>query len=150
MHQQLTLMLLEKVPMELPANLSKRQTARLLHRQAVDMAMRGVPDTEIAQKIAEAKSGSEEQAARQLKLFFILDRLARKHNIDVTEAEVNQAIYMIAMQQGRRPEKMRQQMQRNGQIEQVYLEIRDTKTLDKVLETATINEVDNIEPAPAQ
>ncbi len=147
MHQQLTALLLEKLPMELPSNLSKRQTARLLHRQAVDMAMQGVPETDIAQKIAEAKAGSEEQAARQLKLFFILDRLARKHNIDVTENEVNQAIYMVAMQQGRRPEKLRQQMQRSGQIEQVYLEIRDTKTLDKVLETATISEVEKVETA---
>lgn len=142
MHEQICQYLLEKVPMELPTELSRRQTARILHRQALDMAMRGMSDEQIQQKLAELRAGSEQEAARRLKLFFILDRAAKQLQVEVSEAEVNGLIAMLALQQGRRPEKLRQEMIRSGQIEQVYLEVRDSKTLDAILAKAKIIETD--------
>ena len=144
-HEQVRNYLLEKVPMELPKNLSTRQTARLLHREAIELAMQGVPEPEIEQRLAEMRAGREEAAQRQLKLFFILERAAKQLEVDVTESEVNGAIYMMAMQQGRRPEKLRQEMQRNGRLEQVYLETRDAKTLDKIITKAKVTEVASLE-----
>ena len=48
---------------------------------------------------------------------------------------------MMAMQQGRRPDKLRQEMAQQGQIEQLYLQLREQKTLDKILEQAKVTEV---------
>ncbi|MEX0776253.1 MAG: trigger factor [Phycisphaeraceae bacterium] len=141
LHKQITDYLMEKVNLELPEGLSKRQTARLLQRQAMEMAYQGVPEQEIQQKIADMRSGSEEEARRQLKLFFIINEAAKKLNIEVSENEVNGMIAMMAMQQSRRPEKLRQEMQRNGQIEQVYLQARERKTLDKIIEQSKVEEV---------
>jgi FKBP-type peptidyl-prolyl cis-trans isomerase (trigger factor) len=62
--------------------------------------------------------------------------------IDVSEEEVNNRISEIAAQYGRRPEKLRTQMNQSGQLEQLYLQIRDGKVVDKLLETAEITEVD--------
>lgn len=146
MYDQVRKQLLDKVELELPEKMTGRQTARVLRNQAMDLAYRGVPEQQIEQQIAELRSSSEEEAKRQLKLFFILDQAAKDLNIEVNDQEVNGRITMMALYQGRRPEKLRQQMQRSGEIESLFLSIRDQKTLDKILESAKITDVD----APAK
>ncbi len=147
MHEQVCNHLMEKVDLTLPEGLTGRQTARILRRQAMEMAYAGSSEQEIEQRIAEQRSRSEEDARKQLKLFFILDKASKDLSIDVSEGEVNQRIYMLAMQQGRRPEKLRQHLARTGEIEQIFLQIREQKTLDKILEKAQVTEVDQLPAA---
>ena len=141
MHKQVADYLVENVDLELPKGVTGRQTARLLQRQQMELAYRGVPEDEIAQKIAEMREGSEEEAIRQLKMFFILDHAAKDLDVQVNENEINGRIASLAMQQGRRPEKLRQEMHKRGQIEQLYLQVREQKVMDLVLEKANIKEV---------
>jgi trigger factor len=142
LHQQLNEQLLEKVQLELPEGLTGRQTARVLRRKAMELAYRGQGQDEIEQQIAEMRAGSEEQARRDLKLFFIVDKAAKTLNVEVSEAEINGRIAMMAMQQGRRPEKLRQDMHRRGELENLYLQLREQKTLDQILAQAKVNEVE--------
>jgi len=53
----------------------------------------------------------------------------------------------MAVQRGRRPEKLRQEMARNGQLESMYANMRQQKTLDAILEKAKVTEAEP-EPAP--
>lgn len=140
MHAQLEKYLLDHVEMDLPEGLSGRQTARVLHRQAMQLAYMGLDEEKIKQRMAELRSSSEDEARKQLKLFFILNEAAKKLNIEVSEAEVNGRVALLAAQQNRRPEKLRQQMMQSGELEQLYLQLREHKTLDKILETAKITE----------
>ena len=142
LYQQLTDALVEKVELELPKGITDQQAARVLQRQGMEMMYRGVPEEEVKAKLAEMRSESEEQAARQLKQFFILDKASKELEIDVDEQELNGRIAMMAMQQGRRPDKLRQEMAKQGQIEQLYLQLREQKTLDKILESAKVTEVE--------
>ncbi len=59
---------------------------------------------------------------------------------EVGQNEVNGRVYQIAMQQNRRFEKVRQEMGNRGEIEQLYLSIREGKTLHP--ESATITGAD--------
>lgn len=149
-YQQVCDQLVEKVDLELPAGITGRQTERVLRRQAMDLAYRGTPEDQIEEKMAELRGESEEAATKQLKQFFILDKASKDLDIDVDENELNQRIVMMAMQQNRRPDKLRQEMMRQGQIEQLYLQLREQKTLDKIIEQATVTEVDAPEGAPAE
>lgn len=142
MHEQISEHLLEKIAMDLPQGLSGRQSDRLLRRQALEMAYRGMSEDEIGQQIAELRAESEQQAQRQLKLYFILSRAAEKLEVSVSEGEINGRIAMLAMQQNRRPEKLRRDMLHNGQLEQLYNQVRDQKTLDLILEKARVSDVD--------
>ncbi|MEE9211898.1 MAG: trigger factor [Phycisphaeraceae bacterium] len=141
MHDQIADYLLEKVNLELPEGLTSRQAQRLMHHRAMELAYRGWSEQQIEQHIAEMRAGSEQGARKQLKLLFILAAAAEQLNVEVTEAEVNGRIAMLAIQEGRRPEKYRQQMQRSGEIEHLYLQMREQKTLDKILENAVIKDV---------
>jgi len=142
MYDQIRSQIVEMVDIELPEKMTGRQVARTLRQQAMELAYRGVPEEQIEQQIAEARGGSEDEAKRSLKLFFILDKAARELEVNVDDGEMNGRIAMIAMQQGRRPEKVRQEMQRSGEIESLYLSIREQHTLDKILEKAKVTETD--------
>ncbi|MBI1338574.1 MAG: trigger factor [Phycisphaera sp.] len=142
MHEQLRTKLSDAVTLELPAGLSSRQADRILRRRALDLAYRGVEQQEIEQKVAEMRTESQERAQKELKEFFILEAAAKKLEVSVSEAEVNGRVAMLAMQRGRRPEKMRQEMQRSGELEHLYLQLREQKTLDAILEKAKVAEVD--------
>lgn len=142
LYQQLTDALVEKIELELPEGITGQQSARVLQRQGMEMLYRGVPEEEVKAKLAEMRSSTEEQAVRQLKQFFILDKASKELEVDVDEQELNGRIAMMAMQQGRRPDKLRQEMGKQGQIEQLYLQIREQKTLDKILEQAKVTEVE--------
>jgi trigger factor len=142
MHEQLSNHLIETVKLDLPEGVTGRQTARLLRSEAMRLAYRGVDEHEIEKQIAEMRQNSEEQARKQLKRFFILDQAAKDLQVEASEAEVNGQIAMIAVQQNRRPEKLRQQLQRSGELEHLFLQVREQKTLDKILEKAKIVEVD--------
>ncbi len=142
MHEQAAEYLMSKIEMQLPEGLSGRQTGRILQRRAMEMAYQGVPEQQIQDQLADLRARSEEDAARELKLQFILDRAAKALEIEVNDGEINSRISMMAVQQGRRPEKLRQEMRSQGQLEQLYVQIRDQKTLDKILANAKIKEVE--------
>ncbi len=142
MHEQICDYLSDRVTFELPEGLSGRQTARLLQRQGMEMAYQGMSKDDIDAKLAEMRSSSEEQARKELKLFFILDKASKQLEIEVDDAELNGRIAQMAMQQGRRPEKVRQEMIHNGQFDQLYVSVRDQKTLDAIVEKANVKEVE--------
>ena len=103
--------------------------------------MRGVPKEEVEQQMEQLRAGSEEQAREQLKIYFIMDKVAEKYEISVTDEEINGHIARIASYRGRRPEKMRDEMMRDGSLAQFTLQVREQKCIDKILEKAKISEV---------
>ena len=88
------------------------------------------------------RAGSEQQAKEQLKTFFIMDKIAEKLEIDVSEEELNGHIAQLAIQQGQRPERMREEMVRNGSLAQFRLQVRENKCVAKLLESAKITEIE--------
>jgi len=69
-----------------------------------------------------------------------MDKVADKLGIDVSEEEINGHIARLAVQRGQRPERMREEMERDGSLAQFRLEVRQSKCIAKLLETAQITE----------
>jgi len=142
MRNQVRQYLLENIKFDLPSKLSEKQTSRVVQRRYVDLMMRGMPREQIDANIERLAAGAADEAGRELKLYFILQKLAAASEVTVDEAELNGRIAMLAAQKGRRPEKMKQEMAKDGTLQNLYLQIFEQKALDKVLETAEIEEVD--------
>ena len=70
-----------------------------------------------------------------------MDKIAEKFEIEVTDEELNGHIANLAIQQGQRPEKMREQMTRDGSLAQFRSEVQQSKCIAKLLESAKITEV---------
>lgn len=142
MREQIARHLAEAVSMELPERLTAGQTERTLARQRYELMHRGVAAADIEENLAELRAASGDAAARELKLFFILDKAAEQMGVRVSEAEINARISQMAMQGGERPEKLKAELAARGQIGGIFQQIREHKTLDALLEKATITEVD--------
>jgi trigger factor len=147
MNEQIYKYLLDNTKLELPADIVADQSTRLLQRQYTNMLMQGMQREQIDQQMETLRASSEEQAKEQLKLFFIMDNIAEKFDVSVSEEEINGHIAQVAASRGRRPEKMREELVRDGSLAQFTLQIREQKCIEKILEKAKITEV---EPSKAK
>jgi trigger factor len=141
MRQQIAQYLLDNTEVELPEKLTTNQTERILHRQRVEMMYQGHDEQVIEQRIAEMRGASGEQAARELKLSFILNKAAEELDVRVEEPEVNGRIAQMAAERGVRPDQLRQQLIQSRQAGAVVQQIREHKTIDAIIDKAEVEEV---------
>jgi trigger factor len=134
--------LLDSTKLDIPAGLSQRQTDRLVTRRMVDMYQRGIPKQEIDKNVDELRARASEDAAHELKLFFLMEKIAEEMEIDVTDDEMNGAVAMIAQQQGKRFDRVRDELSKGDGLTALYLQLRDDKILDKLIADAKITEVE--------
>lgn len=142
MAEQVYAYLRENTEFDLPEAVVAEQSLSILQRQYTNMLMQGMTRQQIDEQMEQLKAGSDEQAADQLKLYFILDKIADKYGITATEEEINGHIAYVAALRGRRPEKMREELVRDGSLAQFALQVREEKCIAKILETAKISEVE--------
>jgi len=141
MRQQVADHLLKNVEMELPERLSAGQAERLMHRQRVEMMYQGIDEMVIEQRVAEMRDSSSEQASRELKLSFILNKAGEDLEVRVEEAEVNGRIAQMAAERGARPDQLRQQLIQSNQVGAVVQQIREHKTIDAIIGKAKVEEI---------
>ncbi|MBC7785335.1 MAG: trigger factor [Burkholderiales bacterium] len=142
MRDQVAKALLAAVTLELPAKLSDRQEARIVQRRAVDLLQRGVPEDQIVANLENLRGGAKEEAVRELKLNFILGKIAEDQGVEVNEGELNANIAGIAAQRNMRPEKLKQQMASEGSLQTLFVRLRELKAIDAIIEKAKIEEVE--------
>jgi len=147
MRNQVKGYLFEKVTMELPAKLTQRQTQRIIQRRASDLYSRGIPLEQIQANLEKIQAGADAEALRELKMDFILSKIAEQFQIEVSEAELNGQIAMVAAQYNERPEKVKQQFAKDGTLTNMYIRMRENRAIDKVLESAKVEEVEVKEEA---
>jgi len=140
MAEQIYKYLLDNTSFDLPLDIVAEQATTVLKRQYVNLLSRGLPHEQIDEQMEQLRASSEEHAKQQLKTFFIMDKIAEKLEIEVNEEELNGHIAQLAIQREQRPERMREEMQRDGSLAQFKLEIRQTKCISKLLESAQITE----------
>lgn len=154
MNDQIYQYLLDNIDIDLPLDIVGRQAGTILQRQYINLLQRGLSRQQIEEQMEQLRAGSEDQAKEQLKTFFIMDKVADKLEIEVTEEEINGHIAQIAIQRGQRPEKMKEQMERDGSLAQFRMDVRQNKCINKLLETADISEQeaqgDKTEPKKAR
>ena len=147
MSEQVYSYLKEKTTLDLPESVVAEQSLSLLQRQYSNMLMQGMAKEQVDEQMDQLRASSEEQAAEQLKLYFVMDKIADQFEIEVSEEEINGHIAYVAATRGRRPEKMREELVRDGSLAQFSLQVREGKCIEKILEKATVTEVEAVKPA---
>jgi len=140
MSEQIYQFLLGSTTFELPMNIVARQAGNLLQRQYINLLARGLSREQVEEQMEQLRAASEEQAKEQLKTFFIMDKVAEKLDIHVSDEEINGHIAQVAVQRNQRPEKLKEQMERDGSLAQFRLDVRQEKCISKLLESANITE----------
>lgn len=138
--------LIKNTKLEIPAGLSQRQTDRSVARRMVELMQRGVPEVEINRLMDEMRTKAHDQTVRDLKLFFVLEKIASEREIDINEEELNAAISDIARESGKRFDRVRDELSKGDALSMLYLRLRDEKVLQQILDDAAVTEGD----APAR
>jgi len=128
--------LLRENQVEMPQGLVEEQKRYLL---AKGLARgRGASDGKKGMPLAgesEEERDAERKARDQVLLFFILDRIAEVEGITIDPEEINKRIEEIARDSGQSPQQIRGGMERD-----LAEQMRQDKTLDFLLDQATIKE----------
>jgi len=147
MREQVREYLLGSAQFDLPAQMADRHANVALQRQYVSLMQMGIPQEKIMENLAELQARATEVSRRELKLQFILGKIADKMELKVEEGEVNARIAAMARENNRRPEKVRQDLEQQGALMQIEDSIREEKALNALLEKAKVTEA---QPEPAK
>lgn len=139
--EQLLQNLLDATAMDLPEQISARQTDRAVMRKVIDLRMAGVPESDVEARVDELRTGAREEVARDLKIGFLLDKVAEKLGVRVSDEEVSAYIAHIARQYGQRFDRVRDDLHARGLLYQLADQIRQDKCLDEILKSARFVDV---------
>lgn len=139
--------LIAKTHLVLPKRLSDRQVERVVNRRAVSLLMRGMPREQVQANVERLKEGAGAEAHRELTLFFVLQKVAQDRKIEVSDSEVNGQVAMLALDQGQRPESLRERMEKDGTLTNLRIQLQEHKALDALIAEAKIEE---FEPSPEE
>ena len=101
----------------------------------------GELDSDLREKL---RSSSLDEVRGQL----LLDAIATAENIEPPAEEIDQRIERLARAQGQAPGRLRQEMERDGRLDGLQFQVRQEKTLDRIIEHAEVTEREP-EPPPA-
>lgn len=140
MRNQVVEYLLKEVKFDLPEAAVARHTASVLRKRYVDLLYQGVPREKIDENLTELQTAATEQARNDMRVSFILSKIAQEKNIEVEDTEINARVAAMAAQYNRRPERLRQELEQDGSLEDLSGSILEEKALDMLLESADIQE----------
>lgn len=134
--------LLEKTRFELPDDLIRREADEIARRVAYELQLQGKPEEEIAKQVAEMRTRQSEESARELKMWFLLDKLVEKEKILVPETEVREAVAQIAVYQGQTPEQMYVLLRDSGRLSSLRNQLRVKKARARLRAQVKVTEAD--------
>jgi trigger factor len=133
---QITALLVKSADWQLPQGLLERQSARELERAVMELRRSGFSESEIRARENLLKQNSKASTATALKEHFILERIAEEESIDVAEGDYEKEIFLIAMQSGESPRRVRAQLEKRGLMDVLRNQIVERKVLEAVQKEA--------------
>ena len=140
MRNQILDILLDETKFDLPQYFVNYHTEQRVYKHQLDLQKRGMPLEEIQKQTENIKNASAESVMRELKASIILDNIAEKEKIFVTENEVEQRIAAIARTYNTDVTRVRKQLERQGSLSYFRNEMRENKVINLLLKEAKIEE----------
>lgn len=130
--------LVEAHDFPLPDSLIAEQQQASLQNFAQRLKQAGMKDEEIEKKLEEAKDEAQQDAKRRVRLFFLIEAIARQQKLFVTENDIEAEIRSIAMANNASAEQVVEYLQKNNQLGELRLAILERKVRDFLRENAVI------------
>jgi len=123
--------LIRRNEFEVPEALVDRQVDLRLERGLRALAAQGMKAEDIKKMdLNRLRAGQREQAVQEVKASLLLDKIAQEENIQVSDAEIDREVEIVAKQAKQTPEAIRARLTRDGALDRIRNRIRNEKTLD--------------------
>ncbi|RUM58613.1 MAG: trigger factor [Persephonella sp.] len=140
---KITEKLLKENDFELPQSLVKAELNYLIQEYAKQLENMGLKPSE--DMLMGVVPSLEEQAKKNVKLMFIVNKIAELENIKVEDEEINKEIEEMAKVYNTTPEQLKEYLEKEGLINNIIYGILKRKVFDFLRKNANIKEIEEKE-----
>jgi trigger factor len=143
--------LIEQNPFDVPNALIENQTRRLLSDFAQDMQQRGVDLEKVDKQFIEmAYHNMRQQGERDVKAAMLLDEIAKRENIAISDDELNEELQRMADYYRAPVEDIRKSLEsQGGGTESISGNLKTRKTIEAVVAKAKVTDGPWVDPNAA-
>jgi len=138
---ELLQMLMGRVAFELPETSVARETRNVVYDLVQENAKRGVSRETIEQQKEQIYSAATRNAKERVKLQFLLQKIAEKEDIKVSQEEIARRVQALAVMYQIPPEKFLKDLQKREGLIEVYDQIMTEKVIQFLEQNAKIEDV---------
>ncbi len=138
--EQLVKELLKRNSFVVAPALVERQLDNMLQRAKLQLAMRGIDPRSAQLDEQRMRDDMRESANDEVRAAFLVDAIADKEKVDVSEADLEKRLAELAQSREKSVPRLKAELQKEGRLEGVRHQIREEKTLDLLLSRAKISE----------
>ncbi len=120
----------------IPEAFLERQVEANVERRMRDLIAQGVDPRNVRLDWQKLKEAQSDKARREVRASLLLDRIAEREAIEVTNDEVDREVYRIAQQRREPAAAVRAELQKEGDLRRIASRIRTEKTLNFLFEQA--------------
>ena len=146
---QLVKALLDRVTFDLPESAVAQETRNVVYDIVRENQSRGVSRELIEQQKDQIYSVASESAKNRVKASFLLQKIAEKEGIKVSQQEVAMRIEQLAAMYQIPADKFVKDLQKRNGIVEIYDQVANEKALDFLQQNAKIEDVPPSAPKPA-
>jgi trigger factor len=122
----------------LPEGLIEASTREAQERAKTELLMRGADETQVEDAVSKHQAESRDAMIRHLKERFVLEEIARKEKIFVTEDDVDARLQVMAGQAGRHPHEIRAALEERDMLAPLRRSMREEKVREFLLSKAIV------------
>lgn len=126
-----------------PQGLVDEEVERLIEEAAEGLRKNNVNKDDTEKRINEFRDKFQAEAVKRVKLYFILDEIAKLEGIQVTDHEVDEALSMLAQQSNTTPEKVRKHYTDNNILGYLKNQIKESKIAQILLSKVKISDAND-------
>jgi trigger factor len=151
LRNQVVQQLLDRVTFDLPETAVANETRNVVYDIVQENQKRGVPKELIEGQKEQIYNAAADSAKSRVKANFLLQKIAEKEEIKVSQEEVLARIQQLAGMYQIPPEKFIKDLQKRNGIVEIYDQVANDKTLAFLEQNAKIEDVapEAVEPAKA-
>jgi len=132
--------LMDDHPYDLPASLVEEQKQHSLQGFAQRLSQSGMSEEEVKAKLEESDGEAMQDAERKVRAFFMLDAIARREGIQVTENDVTVELRNIAAANEAPLEQVQAYFAQDGRLADLRVGVMERKVREFLRENATITD----------
>ena len=133
--------LMSKVNFELPESAVQNETRNVVYDLVRENQKRGVPRELIEQEKDKIYSAAAQNAKDRVKVSFLLQKIAEKESIKVSQEEVARRVQTMAAMYQIPPEKFVKDLQKRNGFVEIYDQLANEKVLEFLQQNAKVEEV---------
>ena len=141
--------LLERVNFELPETAVAQQTRNVVYNIVNENAKRGVSRDLIEKEKDSIYAAAAGSAKEQVKLSFLIQRIAEKEDLKVAQEEILRRVQSLAAMYQMPPEKFLKDLQKRNGLVEIYDQLAHEKVMEFLENNAKIETVPAPEATPA-